>query len=306
MATRERTVSVTLRTVAPAKINWTLEVLHARPDGYHELRSVLQTIDLCDSVTAVEAGDIELRLTGEPGALGDEPVGENFAYRAAMALRQRCGAERGARIVLEKRVPVAAGLGGGSSDAAAVLRTLNELWGAMLPLPELRTIAATLGSDPPFFVFGGTAAVRGRGEEVEPLPDAVAPLLLLAMPREQHRGEKTAAMFAELTPADYSEGYVTIGLGETAVAGHQIVDDGLNNVFERVAATLEPETANAMTALRAIGCTPHLAGAGPSFFLLVENEAQATPLADRIDELGFEARMVHTLSREDATRIERV
>jgi 4-diphosphocytidyl-2-C-methyl-D-erythritol kinase len=293
-------VSRMLRVSAPAKINWTVEVLRIRSDGYHEIRSVLQTIDLCDVVTLADADDVTLSVIGEAGPLAGEPVETNFAYRAAMAFRRRTRARRGARIVLEKRVPVAAGLGGGSSDAAAVLRGLNELWGAGQPLDNLVEIAGEIGSDPPFFVVGGTAMASGRGDVVAALPDAVAPSIVLAMPPPEQRGDKTASMYGALTPADYSDGYVSIGAREIVEAGRPIVDEDLANVFERVTAEQQPATALAMDALKAQGHTPHLAGSGPSFYLL---EPPSNGLLVRIRDLGFEPRAVATLPRDAALRI---
>ena len=295
-----------LRLRAPAKINWTLEVLRIRPDGYHELRSVLQTIDLCDMVTLSESDGIELVLTGEPGPLADEPAKRNLACRAAEALRSRSGVRGGVLIELEKHIPVAAGLGGGSSDAAAVLRGCDALWGAGESEANLAEIAGEIGSDPPFFVFGGTASVGGRGEIVRTLPDARAPQILLATPPAQHRGEKTAEMFDALTPDDYGEGSVTAGLEDVVEAGRSVVDEEMNNVFERVIPRLHPETQNAMDALRAQGLTPHLAGSGPSFFVLLDPRARhgAEALVDRVRSLGFEPRIVRALPRDEALRIE--
>ena len=290
-----------LRLIAPGKINWSLEVLRFRPDGYHELRSVMQTIDLHDVVTLTLADSdaITLEITGEAGMLADHPPDENLAHRAAVALRDRAGVRGwGVHIVLEKHVPVAAGLGGGSSDAAAVLRGLNVLWGAGQPEANLVEIAGEVGSDPPFFVVGGTAMVSGRGDSVEALPDAVASSMLLATPPQHERGEKTAAMFGALTPHDFQEGDVTIGVRETVAAGRMIVDDELANVFERVTAKMQPQTELAMEALRADGYVPHLCGAGPSFFLLYGGGADlAHELGARIRGLGFEPRPVHALSR---------
>ena len=296
-----------LRVIAPAKINWTLEVVRIRPDGYHELRSVMQTIDLHDVVTlrATDNDDITLEITGEAGMLADNPPESNLAYRAAMALRDRSGVRKGAHIVLEKHVPVAAGLGGGSSDAAAVLRGLNVLWDAGQPAVNLMEIAGEVGSDPPFFVVGGTAMVSGRGDYVEALPDAVAPSILLATPPQHDRGHKTAAMFGALSPHDFAEGYVTIGVRETVEAGRMLGDDDLANVFERVTSKMQPETELAMQALRADGYAPHLCGAGPSFFLLYGGGADlAHELSGRIRGLGFEARPVHALKRERALRLQ--
>ncbi len=292
-----------LRVIAPAKINWTLEVVRIRPDGYHELRSVMQTIDLHDVVTLTAAEDhaIALEITGDAGMLADNPPEANLAYRAAVALRDRSGVRQGVRIVLEKHVPVAAGLGGGSSDAAAVLRGLNVLWDAGQPHANLVEIAGEVGSDPPFFVVGGTVMVSGRGDYVEALPDAVAPSILLATPPQNDRGEKTAAMFAALSPRDFAEGDATLGLRETVEAGRMLVDDELANVFEHVTSTMQPETELAMAALRADGYVPHLCGAGPSFFLLYGGGADlAHELSARIRALGFEPRPAHALTRDRA------
>jgi 4-diphosphocytidyl-2-C-methyl-D-erythritol kinase len=295
-----------LRVIAPAKINWTLEALRIRPDGYHELCSVMQTIDLHDVVTLTPADSaITLEITGEAGMLADAPPETNLAYRAAVALRHRARVTHGAHIVLEKHVPVAAGLGGGSSDAAAVLRGLNELWEAGQPRVNLVEIAGEVGSDPPFFVVGGTAIVSGRGDYVEALPDALAPSILLATPPQDERGEKTAAMFGALTPREFSEGDATLGVRETVEAGRIIVDDELANVFERVTSKMQPQTELAMDALRADGYVPHLCGAGRSFFLLYGGGADlAHELGGRIRSLGFEPRPVYTLTRHHALQMQ--
>jgi 4-diphosphocytidyl-2-C-methyl-D-erythritol kinase len=304
LAGKGRRVSRSLRLLAPAKINWTLEVLRLRPDGYHEIRSVLQTIDLCDVVTVTAARDIDLHIDGEAGTLADEAPEANLAYRAAVALRERCGVRAGASIMLMKRAPIAAGMGGGSSDAAAVLRALNELWETGQSRQNLMEIAGEIGSDPPFFLDGGTAAVSKRGDHVEPLRDALAPPMLLATPPAHDRGRKTAAMFAALTPAEFSDGYVTIGVRETVEAGRPLSDEHLNNVFERVLSTAQPATELAMDALRAQGLAPHLAGAGPAFFLLLRERSDIDALSERVRGLGFEPRPARTLSRHDALRTE--
>jgi 4-diphosphocytidyl-2-C-methyl-D-erythritol kinase len=293
-----------LRLLAPAKINWTLEVLRKRPDGYHEIRSVLQTIGLSDIVTLSEADGVELVLTGDAGPLADEPPERNLAVRAARALQNRVGRKRGVRIEIEKHIPVAAGLGGGSSDAAAVLRGCNVLWGTRQDETNLVEIAGEIGSDPPFFIVGGTASVSGRGEIVRALPDAVAPTVVVASPREHHRGEKTASMYRALGPAHYTEGDATLAFEDVVRAGRDVIDAAIANVFERVLSSTLPETARAMAALTEGGLAPHLAGSGPSFFLLVHDAAAETELSRRIAELGFVTTVVRTLRREAAHSIE--
>lgn len=293
-----------VRVVAPAKINWSLEVLRVRPDGYHEVRTVLQTIDLHDTIVLSRGADLTLAISGDAGMLGDAPPESNLAFRAALALRERTGVSAGAHIALEKRVPVAAGLGGGSSDAAAVLRGLNVLWDAGQSDANLIEIAGEIGSDPPFFLAGGTALASGRGEMVEALADAVAPALLLCAPRQNERGEKTAAMFGALRPEHFSDGYVAIGVRDAVQAGRELDDAELSNVFERVTGRMQPETELALDALRAQGLSPHLAGAGPSFFLLLGPGMEAGALSGRVRGLGFDATVVRCLPRGDALRMD--
>jgi 4-diphosphocytidyl-2-C-methyl-D-erythritol kinase len=155
---------------AMAKVNLDLRVLGLRPDGYHELRTVFQSIDLHDFVTAEERPGAWALTCDAPGVPVD---GRNLVWRAASALWEalgRDGQPRHVSVAIEKRIPIEAGLGGGSADAAAGLLVLARLWGGA-PLPLLRDVAATLGSDVPFFLSGGTALGLGRGEEIYPLMD---------------------------------------------------------------------------------------------------------------------------------------
>lgn len=153
---------------AHAKINWTLEVLGVRPDGYHDLRSIVLPVALHDTVMLEEADDITCITEGL-----DVPQEKNLAYRAAVSLRNATGCRKGVRIVIEKRIPSGAGLGGGSSDAAAVLNALNSMWGLNLPCERLCEIAAETGSDIPALVMGGPVLMEGRGERVRRIGDAL-------------------------------------------------------------------------------------------------------------------------------------
>jgi 4-diphosphocytidyl-2-C-methyl-D-erythritol kinase len=173
---------------ARAKLNLGLEIVRKRPDGYHEIRSLMQTIELSDRLVLRPGsnGLVRLRIDdrretggrGRPPRRGTERGAtqhlaggeDNLVVRAARLLQSRTRCRKGARITLIKRIPVGAGLGGGSSDAAAVLRGLNRLWGLRLPQTELIRLAADLGSDVPFFIRGGLQLARGRGEKLTPLP----------------------------------------------------------------------------------------------------------------------------------------
>jgi 4-diphosphocytidyl-2-C-methyl-D-erythritol kinase len=152
-----------MRLCAPAKINWTLEVLGRRNDGYHNVGSLMQTVDSCDILDISPADRLTLEVEGER-----QPSQDDLVLRAATLLDG--GSGRGAHIRLDKRVPVAAGLGGGSSDAAAALRGLNELWHLGYGDARLAEIGAGIGSDVSFFVYGGTALAEGRGERVADTP----------------------------------------------------------------------------------------------------------------------------------------
>jgi len=153
--------------IAPAKLNLGLKILRRRQDGYHEIVSVLQTVDLCDRLAFTPAG------TGETVVRCDHPDvpsgPENLVSRAVEVLRRETGVERGVRVDLDKRIPTGAGLGGGSSNAAATLRALDRLWGLRLGPDRLSALAAELGSDVPFFLAGGTAVATGRGERIQPV-----------------------------------------------------------------------------------------------------------------------------------------
>jgi 4-diphosphocytidyl-2-C-methyl-D-erythritol kinase len=177
--------SSTIELEAPAKLNLWLEVLGRRPDGYHEIDSFLAEIDLADTVRLDKATEISLHVEGSP-APADE---SNLAWRAAAALGV------GARIHLVKRIPAGAGLGGGSSDAAAVLKGLAALYGLTLPEGRLAALAVSLGADVPFFLHGGTARCRGIGERVEPQEGGGGRRFLLAVPEVNM---STAAVYAAL------------------------------------------------------------------------------------------------------------
>ncbi len=174
-----------IRVPAYAKVNLRLDVLARRGDGYHELRTIFQSISLHDTLyleRSHKAG-VELQILGD-SSLAAEPPRENLAWRAADALRRHLKFTAGVRIRLKKRVPVGRGLGGGSSDAAAALVGLLRLTGRRIASARLLEIAAGLGADVPFFLFGGRALGTNRGDEIYPLPDGKRQTLLVVSPRD--------------------------------------------------------------------------------------------------------------------------
>ena len=170
--------SLTLQ--APAKVNYRLDVIRRRPDGYHDLRMVMQRVNLCDTITVTLTETPGISVTCGKNGVPDGPG--NIAWKAARTMLDLADQELGAAIDITKNIPVAAGLGGGSSDAATVLMALNELLGLGLPDKRLMEIGVTLGADVPFFVFQKAALAEGIGEQLTPMPAMPAAWVLLVNP----------------------------------------------------------------------------------------------------------------------------
>ncbi|MDE2670608.1 MAG: 4-(cytidine 5'-diphospho)-2-C-methyl-D-erythritol kinase [Chloroflexota bacterium] len=254
----------TLTGLAPAKINLTLEVGATRPDGYHELTSILQTLALADEVVLEPAAETSIENTG-PFAGGSPAGPENLAWRAIDALAGALGREpEPFRIRIAKRIPAAGGLGGGASDAATVLRLLARRWPGVTE-KALATAAAVVGSDEPFFLAGGTALVEGRGERVTPLPDLPGHGVVLFIPPDT-LPNKTATLFRALD----RDGQVDEPTVSTALAKRlpgQVTGADLYNSFERVAFDCFPGLAGLWEQLEMRTGEPiRLAGAGPTLF----------------------------------------
>lgn len=259
---------------ARAKLNLSLDVLGKRPDGYHELRMVMQSSGLCDEVY------VELRESGYFMAETNRkyiPSGEkNEAVKAARAFFAAAGLDRGAYIRIEKRIPVCAGLGGGSADAAAVLRALNALTGANFGAERLREIAAQVGSDVPFCVEGGTALVTGRGEEVQALSPLPGCAVVVCMP---HFTCSTPELFERIDSRASACRPDTAGLLAALEAGDlRGVARRMYNVFEdaleRRGARAVAEIKGALLDNGALGAV--MSGSGSAVFgLFASDEAAA-------------------------------
>jgi 4-diphosphocytidyl-2-C-methyl-D-erythritol kinase len=264
-----------LTLMAPAKINWTLEVLGRRPDGFHNVKTILQTIDLCDSLELETAAELTLEATGE----GLPPPQENLTMRAARLLQERTGYSGGARMRLTKTIPVGAGLGGGSSDAAAALRGLDRLWGLALPHERLVELAAEVGSDVPFFLRGGTALAEARGERITPLPDAPRTAILVVVP-PLSIPQKTRRMYSLVGLKDYGDGAPSDRFADALRQGRPFKESDLYDVFGSLAFQAFPELQTCRQALIQAGAgAVHLAGSGPALFVLLGDEEQRESLA---------------------------
>ena len=277
---------------AYAKINLTLAVLGKRPDGYHELASVMQTISLHDTlaITANSTGSITCETD-----LPELQSPENLTFRAAHLLRAEAGAERcGATIELRKTVPTQGGLGGGSSDGAAVLTTLSALWGLRYPSGRLYELAARLGSDVPFFITGGTCAIGGRGEFVTPLPDAEPLWLVLAKPPVNI---STASIFRALTPADYATGADTAAVIAAITEQRRLPFEHLTNSLEPGVLRAYPEVAATREALLAAGAPlVRMSGSGPSLYAPFRQLAEASAVLRGAQQRGVQAWLCHSIA----------
>ena len=283
---------------APAKVNLTLEVLGKREDGYHEIASVMQTISLFDILTFSLSDEVKV-TTDVPELEGKD----NLVYRAAMLLRETSGVSAGAEIRLDKQIPLAAGLGGGSSDAAATLLGLGRLWGLELGEGELKGLAAQLGSDVPFFLTGGTALVEGRGERVSNVK--TPPTLWLVVAFSGHRLEnKTANAYRALSHTDHTDGCRTADLVKQIEAGAEINHDSFFNVFDSIAAQIFPGIDGSWSILQvASGGPVHLSGAGPTLFCRVDGPEEGQIVVTECAARGLDSRLVRTLASGEGPRV---
>ena len=278
---------------AYAKINLTFEVLGKRADGFHEVKTVMQTVGLSDRLSFEPWPTLQVdcdsrELSGEA----------SLVWKAAQALARSRGILPRARIRIQKRVPVAMGLGGGSSDAAAALRALNNLWETSATNEELAEIASGIGSDVSFFLWGGTALAEGRGEVVSTMPPLPRFNLTLVFP-DLVISDKTRRMYSRLTPAHYSDGGITRRLILLLSGGGFVVEsirDCLFNVFQDVAEWEFPEVAQMRRAVMEQGGPElHLCGAGPAMFAIPSSESEHRAVADALQPKGAGVYLVTTV-----------
>jgi len=255
---------------APAKINLTLDVLGKREDGYHEVEMVMTTIDLADHLELTEIRDDQVAILSRNRFV---PADErNLAYQAAKLLKERYEVKKGVEISINKVIPVAAGLAGGSSDAAATLRGLNELWGLGLTLDELAELGSEIGSDVSFCVHGGTALAKGRGEKIRKLPAPPACWVVLAKPSI---GVSTSEIYRRLDVNNVSHPN-TDGMIQ-ALQNHDYhgVCRHMENALESVTLTMYPEVLQIKKQMERFGADSVLmSGSGPTVFGLVRHDSR--------------------------------
>jgi len=283
-------MSLTLQ--AFAKINLTLEVLAKRPDGYHEVSSIFQTISLADTLTFEPSKTLDFRCS-----VSTLQTPDNLVLKAARLLQTTTGSNIGATIHLTKKIPISSGLGSGSTDAAATLIGLNQLWHLNLSFNNLTDLAGKLGSDVAFFLYGGIALAKGRGEQVNPLLPAPGLWLVLLQPTIEPVPNKTAQLYSQLNPSHFTSGQFTQKLVAHLNHGGKAEDAFLFNVFEQVAFDFFPNlTACRSSLLKAGARIVHLAGSGPALFTLVPDNARGEAILKRLENEGQKAYLAHTIN----------
>lgn len=255
---------------APAKINLSLDVLHKRPDGYHEVEMIMTTIDLADRLELSLLEKDEIQIVSHNRFVPDDD--RNLAYQAAQLLKERFQVKQGVLIAIEKTIPVAAGLAGGSSDAAAALRGLNKLWNLGLTLDELASLGSEIGSDVSFCVYGGTALATGRGEIVSELPVPPTCWVILAKP---FIGVSTADVYRRLDLTKMKHPHTNGMIDAIKMKNYTQVCENVGNVLEEVTLNLYPEVAHIKEQMKRFGADAVLmSGSGPTVFCLVQHDSR--------------------------------
>lgn len=255
---------------APAKINLTLDVLHKRPDGYHEVEMIMTTVDLADRLELESLNKNEIRIISHNRFVPDDS--RNLAYQAAKLLKERYGIKKGVSIQIDKIIPVAAGLAGGSSDAAAALKGLNRLWNLGLSLDELAEIGAEIGSDVSFCVYGGTALATGRGEKIEHLPAPPNCWVVLAKPTI---GVSTGEVYKNLRLDRMKRPDTRAMIEAIKENNYEKMCQNMGNVLESVTLHAHPEVALIKEQMIRFGADAVLmSGSGPTVFGLIRHDSR--------------------------------
>ncbi len=267
-----------LEELAPAKINLALAVSDLRADGYHEVDTVLHSVDLADSIYIEAAKEDNFTCTDETLPCGPG----NLAYDALALLREYTGITEGIRMHLLKRIPMGAGLGGGSANAAAVLRGLNRFWNLNLTAAEMLSLAMKLGSDVPFCLHGGAARGTGRGEVLQPLP--ILPETNLVIVKPTISVSTAAAYRAFDETEERSEIYVDEVVKALYEGETPKVWNNLGNAFESVLFPLHPELRRISEIFRKMNYPVLMSGAGSAFFVVVPHARDCDTIVEQMRE----------------------
>ena len=280
-----------------AKINWSLDITGVRDDGYHFMDMIMQPVSLFDEITLFSASSLSVSTGGWPPVRADE---SNLAWRAADALKQSTGYPSGAVIHVEKKIPVGAGMGGGSSDAAAVLVGLNALWNTGLSSPQLETIGLSLGADVPFFIRGGLTRTRGIGESLERMDCKYNYWLIVIQPCPGLSTGQVFSLWQKSDPACRPDTEAALRAMETGDL--PLLCRNLGNVLQPVSEALRPEIGRACGALSENGAVyAGMTGSGSAVFGVFRSSAVAEKAYQRLSADYKTIFLCHT--QHDSMRI---
>jgi 4-diphosphocytidyl-2-C-methyl-D-erythritol kinase len=255
---------------APAKINLSLDVLHQRPDGYHEVQMIMTTIDLADRLELINLDEDMIHIYSHNRFVPDD--NRNLAYQAASLLKKQLNLKKGVEIAITKAIPVSAGLAGGSSDAAATLRGLNKLWGLGLSINDLANIGSEIGSDVSFCVYGGTALAKGRGEKIERISPPPHCWVILAKPSI---GVSTSDIYQDLEVSTLHHPDIDGMVNAIKNEDYHGICERVGNVLESVTLKSYPEVAKIKEQMKRFGADAVLmSGSGPTVFGLVQHDSR--------------------------------
>ena len=282
---------------AYAKINWSLDITGVREDGYHLMDMLMQPVSLADEITLVPSSGFSITTGGWPHSRAD---GTNLAYRAAMALRDYTGYPGGIQIHVHKQIPVGAGMGGGSTDAAAVLTGLNLLWGTALSSAELEKLGLSLGADVPFFIRGGLTRTRGIGEELESRNCRCSWWLIVIQPCPGLSTAQVFSLWRVSDPACRPDTEQALSALETG--NLSLLCGSIGNVLQPVSESLRPEIVRACSDLTDSGASGALmTGSGSAVFGVFRSSALAKKAYQKLSGRYRTIFLCHT--QQDSVRI---
>lgn len=262
---------MTILEKAPAKINLSLDVIRKRGDGYHDVEMIMTSIDLADRIELESLDKNKIQISLESRYVPSDE--RNLAYKAAQIFKEAYGIKQGVHIRIDKSIPVSAGLGGGSTDAAAVLRGLNRLWSLNIPLEELADLGSTIGADVAFCVYGNTAIARGYGEQIEKLPSPPPCWVILAKP---DIGVSTRTIFAQIEVDKLFHPNTSAVMHALKQKDFNKLCTNMGNSLEQITFGMHPLVLRIKEAMIQAGATGVLmSGSGPTVYGLTEHQSKA-------------------------------
>ncbi|KAF1295283.1 4-(cytidine 5'-diphospho)-2-C-methyl-D-erythritol kinase [Enterococcus sp. JM4C] len=276
---------------APAKINLGLDVLHKRSDGYHELEMIMSSVDLADRLTIEEIAENKIIIETNRAFL---PVDQrNHVYQAAMIVKERYGIDQGIKVSIKKSIPVAAGLGGGSTDCAAALRGLNRLWDLDLSVEELAAIGMEVGTDVPYCVYGKTALITGKGEKITPIPDMPQCWVVLVKPR---MSVSTGKVFKEVNMDELHHPNIDELKAAIYANDYHRMTQAVGNSLEAITIKRHPIIQQIKDRMIKYGADATLmSGSGPTVYALCQQHSRAQRIYNGLKGFCDEVYVVRTL-----------